>query len=51
LDNPIVRSEVLNRDELTKGFAALAEAIRQTVMNCAGISLLEKKDLLNNLAS
>jgi hypothetical protein len=51
LDNEITRGEVLNRSELAKGFAAIADAIVSRVMAANELSRATKEDLLKDLSS
>jgi hypothetical protein len=51
LENQITRAEVLNRAELMKVMAAIADAFVSRVMSVQGLSRQEKEDLLKDLAS
>jgi hypothetical protein len=51
LENQITRAEVLNRAELSKAFAAIADAFVSRVMSVQGLSRQEKEDLLKDLAT
>ena len=50
LENAITTAGVINRAELTKGFAELADALVGTVMN-SDLPRSAKENFLNNLAS
>src|SRR6516165_2393675 len=50
LENAITTAGVINRPELTKGFAELADALVGTVMN-SDLPRSAKENFLNNLAS
>jgi hypothetical protein len=50
LENAITTASVLNRAELAKGFAELAEALAGTAMN-SDLPRSAKKNSLNNLTS
>jgi hypothetical protein len=51
LENQITRAEVLNRAELTKGFAAVADAIQSRIMACSEMPLTVRQDVLHELAT
>jgi hypothetical protein len=51
LENAIVEASVLNRSELMKVMAAIADAFTSRVMSVTGLSRHEKEDLLKDLAS
>ena len=51
LENQITRAEVLNRAELMKVMAAIADAFVSRVMSVQGLSRREKEDLLRDLSS
>jgi hypothetical protein len=51
LENQITRGEMLNRAELSKAFAAIADAFVSRVMTVQGLSRQEKEDLLRELSS
>jgi len=48
INNLIVQASVLNRAELEKGFAAIAEALVGAVMSSEGMSRQAKEDFLRN---
>jgi len=50
INNLIVQASVLNRAELEKGFAAIAEALVGAVMSSEGMSRQAKEDFLRNLS-
>ena len=50
IDNLIVQASVLNREELEKGFAAIAEALVGAVLSSEGMSRQAKEDFLRNLS-
>jgi hypothetical protein len=50
LENAITRAEVVNRAELTRVFAALADAFVSRVMSVQRLSRQEKEDLLKELS-
>jgi hypothetical protein len=51
LENEITRGETLNRAELMKGFAAVADAIQSRIMSCNELPLTARQDILRDLAS
>jgi len=51
LENAITTGSVLNRAELEKVFAAIADAFASRVMSVQGLSRQEKEDLLKDLSS
>jgi len=51
IENEISRAEVLNRAELSKAFAAIADAFVSRVMSVHGLTRQEKEDLLKDLAT
>jgi len=51
LENAITTGSVLNRAELEKVFAAIANALASRVMSVQGLSRQEKEDLLKDLSS
>ena len=51
LENTITTGSVLNRAELEKVFAAIADAFASRVMSVQGLSRQEKEDLLKDLSS
>jgi hypothetical protein len=51
IENEISRAEVLSRSELSKVFAAIADAFASRLMSVQGLSRREKEDLLRDLSS
>jgi hypothetical protein len=51
LENAITTGSVLNRAELTRAFAMIAEAISNRIMACDELSRAAKKDILMDLSS
>jgi hypothetical protein len=51
LENQITRAEVLNRAELMKVMAAIADAFASRVMSVQGLTRQAKEDLLKDLSS
>ena len=51
LENEITTGSVLNRAELTRVFAMIAEAISNRIMACGELSRAAKEDILKDLSS
>jgi hypothetical protein len=51
IENEISRGELLNRRELARVFAQIADAISTRIMSCTELPRLAREDILRNLSS